>query len=115
MIIKIKKIKTSFEKFCEAFTACGLSMVGGDVTALTLHHAVVASKTGALTALAFFVASFIPWNHKYLPLFLTGAFVAIADIIVHPTHYGPEFTEALITGAVAMTIAYAFDKMRKKA
>ena len=111
----LDKLKVCFEKFCEAFTACGLAMVGGDITVLSLYHAGVASKTGALTALAFFVASFIPWNHKYLPLFLTGVFVAIADILVHPTHYGSDFTEALVTGAIAMVIAYAYDRMRKKA
>ena len=35
-----------FEKFSQAWTACMLMMVQGDVTALSLYHAKVAAKTG---------------------------------------------------------------------
>lgn len=113
----MKRTKLFLEKFSEAFTACGLCMVGGDVTVLTLNHAIVASKTGFLAGLAIVLVSMFEWNKKQQEivfLWATGVLTAIADIIVHPSHYGGEFTEALITGASAMAIAFVFIKIKGK-
>jgi len=109
-----KYVITFLEKFGQAFTACLLAMVQGDITVLTLKHAMVAGKTGALTGVAFILASLFKFTSRYFLIFLTGLLTAIADYITHPTHYGPAFMEAVVTGAVAMLIAYAYEHFYKR-
>ena len=110
----LKRIKLLSEKFAEAWTACMICMVQGDVTALTLSHALTASKTGTITGVAMVVASFLPWNNKWIGIFLTGFFTMIADIIVHPTHFGLGWSEAVVTGFGAMMLAVMFERIFKK-
>jgi hypothetical protein len=102
------------EKFLQAWTACMAMMVQGDLSVLTLHHAFTAGKTGTLTGIAFVIASFLPWDNKWLGIFFTGLFTAIADIIIHPTHFGPELLEAACTGFAAMLIAILYSFNYKK-
>jgi hypothetical protein len=109
---RINSVKFYIEKFLQAFTACGLSMVQGDISVLTLKHILVASKTGSLTVIAFYITSLINWryNSKILPIYLLGLFTVISDLIVHPTHFGPAYAEALVTGAVAMLICFIYER-----
>ncbi len=107
------KLQIWATKFSEAFTACGLAMVQGDITILSLGHVGVASKVGFITGLACVIASFIKWNYKYLSLFLTGLFTMIADYLIHHSHYSGQYTEAILTGFCAMFIAYLFEKQYK--
>ena len=94
------------EKFCEAWTACLLTMVQGDVGALTFHHALVATKTGIIMALSFCIAlAFTKKQTTYLDVLLTGVLTAVADLLVHPTHFGGATTEALVTGLGAAALA----------
>ena len=109
-----KRLKLAVEKFGEAWTACMLCMVQGDLSVLTLSHVFTASKTGILTGIAIVVASFLPWTNKWIGIFLTGLFTMIADIIVHPAHFGPEWAEAACTGFGAMLLAILFEKLFKK-
>ena len=113
----INRLKLASEKFSEAFVACGLSMVQGDISVLTLNHVFVASRVGVITAIAIFLATFFPWeekNRNILFLYLTGLFTMFADFIVHPTHFGPEWMEAVVTGLGAMIIALFFSKFIAK-
>ena len=88
-----------------------LCMVQGDVTVLTMAHAVTASKTGILTGIAFIIAKTIPWTSKLWPIYLTGLLTAVADYIIHPGHFGAEGVEAITTGAVAMAIALLYQRI----
>ena len=106
-----EKIQLLIRKFTEAWTACMVCMVQGDLSVLTLSHAFIASKTGLLTGIAIVVASFLPWTNKWIGIFLTGLFTMIADIIVHPTHFGLEWTEAVVTGFGAMLLALLFNRV----
>ena len=105
------RIKIIAEKFGESWTACMVFMVQGDLSALTLGHAITASKTGILTGLAMFAASFLPWNNKWLGIFLTGLFTAIADALIHADHFPAEH---LVTGLGAMLLAILYDRIIKK-
>ena len=87
-------------------------MVQMDVTALTLGHFQVAAQTGALTAIAYYVTLMLGIRFPYMPVFLTGLFTAVADIIVHPTHFGPEWMEALVTGLGAMFLAFVYERVK---
>lgn len=104
-------IKTFVEKFGQSWSACMLVMVQGDVSVLTLSHAVTASKTGTLTGIAFVIAQTVPWTSKLLPIYLTGLLTAVADYIVHPGMFGAEGVEAITTGAVAMAIAVLYQRI----
>jgi hypothetical protein len=106
-----EKLKLVTEKFSESWAACMCMMVQGDLSVLTLNHALTASKVGILTGVAMLVASFLPWNNKWLGIFLTGAFTALADSLVHMAMFP---YESLATGAGAMLLAIVFEKTFKK-
>ena len=101
------KVKLWAAKFSEAWAACMICMVQGDVTVLTINHAVTASKTGALAGLGCVGASFLSSKrNKTTDALLTGAVTIAADFAIHPTHFGPQLTEAALTGAVAACLCY---------
>lgn len=96
------------EKFSQAWIACMVCMVQGDLTVLTIEHAITASKTG--TCAGFAVALCYVCNIKS-PVWLiwyTGLFTAVADFLIHPTHFGPEMMEAVVTGCGAAALAWAY-------
>jgi len=100
------RIKLWTEKFLEAWTACALVMVQGDLTVFSLSHAVIAAKTGTLTGIAFVLTSFITRiNNKWGNAAVTGILTAMADIVIHPTHFGLWWTEAVVTGVGAGILA----------
>ena len=98
-------------KFSEAWIACAVCMVQGDLSVFSLGHAITASKTGACTALAIVVANQLgcvktPW----MAIWLTGVFTAIADALLHADHFTAEH---IITGLGAGILAYIFSKVLK--
>jgi hypothetical protein len=100
-------VKIWSEKFGEAWTACMLCMVQGDVTVLTLGHALTASKTGALTGAGCVLASFVyRTRNKVTDALMTGVVTSAADIMVHPTQFGAPLTEAIVTGLSAAALCY---------
>jgi len=107
------KIKLFGEKFGEAFTACGVVMVQGDLSVLSLKHAMIAAETGLAAGIAVVVGSY--WeriNTKWGLIWLTGVATASVDIMVHPTHFGPEWAEAAVTGAGAGLLAWGVSRIR---
>ena len=90
-------------KFCQAWLACILAMNGG----ISLYHATVAAKTGGVSAIGVFATSFLPsayQNWKSNLVFTFGT-TFVGDILVVPTHYGPVWMEALLTGLLASAFA----------
>jgi hypothetical protein len=108
----IERLKVLVEKFSESWAACMCMMVQADLSALTLNHALTASKVGILTGVAMLVASFLPWKNKWLGIFLTGLFTALADSIIHMAMFP---YEAIATGVGAMVLAILFEKIFKRA
>lgn len=104
-------IQIWFRKFTEAWSACMMVMVQGDLGVLTLSHALTASKTGSLAGTAYVLASYLPFKSTLPAVYLTGLFTMVSDIMVHPTHFGPAWMEALVTGVVAAALCLAFDKL----
>ena len=108
-------IKHCPEKFSESWLACLLTMVQGDITALTIKHAFVASKTGLIMATAYlFSRLFANRQSVYLDILLTGVLTALADLIVHPTHFGPFYAEAVATGIGAAFLAAVLHLITQK-
>jgi len=112
----MKRLKLWWQKFGEAWTACSLAMVQGDLTVFTVSHALTAAKTGVGAATAILLASLFgsKWMQGYRLVWLTGLLTAIVDILVHPTHFGPHWMEAVCTGIGAMILAFIFEKLFRK-
>lgn len=107
----MNKLKLWAQKFSEAWTACMLCMVQGDLTVLTLNHALTASKTGSIAGIAFVITTtFASINNKWANLWLTGLLTMLADIVAHPTHFGPQWAEAACTGLGAAMLCYLLER-----
>ena len=100
------------EKFIMAWTACMICMVQGDLTVLSWSHAITASKTGALSGLAYGLVAFTGKDPKttLFAAWLTGTLTMGADLIAHPTHFGPEWMEAFCTGLGAAALLYIWER-----
>ena len=109
-------MRVILDKFLQAWSACMLCMVQGDLTVLTLSHALTASKTGLLTGLAFWITSFLDGNSgsTWKAAWLTGVLTMAADIVVHPTHFGDQWVEAFCTGLGAAGICFVWERLRGK-
>ena len=105
MLSKLRK--TFVEKTTEAWTACMFMMVQGNLFAITYKHAITAGKTAVIAAIATTATlTLFKEDNKWFNVWITGALTSIADIIVHPTHFGSEWTEALATGFGAAMLAW---------
>lgn len=83
----------------EAWTACALCMVQGDLGVFTINHAITAAKTGGASATALvIIIMIVKVPNKWILAWLTGVIVALADILIHPTHFGDVWMEAAGTG-----------------
>lgn len=118
MIDKRYVIEEACEKFSQTWIACAVAMVQGDLSVLTVKHALIAAKTGIISA--FFIgliAVVFGRVNKWVMIWALGAATMVADLIIHPTHFGPVWMEALVTsiGAMALAIAFDFAIKRKRA
>lgn len=110
-----KKLRLLAEKFSEAWTACLLCMVQGDLTTLTLNHAYTASKTGLIAGIAIVLASY--WkrvNNELGIIWLTGIITMLVDKLIHSSHFGGEWTEAICTGIGAALLAWMLNRYKQR-
>lgn len=105
---KMVKLKLFWRRFTEAWTSCLLCMVQGDLTVLSVNHAITASKTGFTAALAYVALSYSAKfsGSKIAAVWLISVCTMLADFFIHPTHFGPEMAEAVLTGLGAGLLAY---------
>ena len=114
-----EKWEIFYQKVGEVTPACLLMMVQGNVAAITIGHFIKAFTTGGTTALAMIALSFISTNkdfykNKYLLAGLTGFVTMVVDLMVHPSHFGGESTEAIATGLAAGVLCLIMSKFWKK-
>jgi len=103
------------EKFSQTWMACAMAMVQGDLSVLTVRHALIAAKTGTLSALIVGLIAFIFGRvNRWVMVWALGAATMAADLFVHPTHFGPSWMEAAVTSVGAMALAVAFDFFVKR-
>ena len=102
------KITPVIEYIAESTTACLVTMVQGNILALTLSHLIIASQTGviagAIAAIALFVSR---TGTRWLVSAVLGAVTAMVDFFVHPGMFGTVATEAIVTGIAAGALSYA--------
>ena len=113
------KLKIFFSKVSEATPSCLLTMVQGNVAAITIDHWVKAIQVGAITGalavgLSFFGNEELK-NNKYVLAGLTGFLTAIADFVSHPSHFGGQSSEAIITGIGAGLLCLALSRVKSNA
>lgn len=102
------------DRFAQAFSACMIAMTQGDVGVIALSHFIKAGKVGLITAVACVIASFIPRHTRWVGIWLTGVFTAVADYWVHPSMMPGALTECLVTGAGALVLAILWDRYQSR-
>ena len=107
----ITRAKLALMKFSQAWVACLIAMGGG----VSLYHMTVAAKTGFVSSCGVMVTSYLPEAYRTPRSNIVFTFFTtfIGDIIVVPTHYGPVWAEAVVTGGIASLFAYLFIVVRR--
>ena len=107
-----KKYVLYSQRMFGTFLACMFWMVQGDIRLLTTQHWLVGLKTAFFSSTALLIISFtdlqILLKTRYRSIFTTACVVAISDHFVHPSHFGSEYTEAIVTGLTAASIVTMF-------
>ena len=112
-----QKMKTFLTPFCEATPACLLVMVQGNIWLATIGHLQKAVETGLITGVGVLILSLFThrwFGNKYVVAGITGGMCFIADLLVHPTHFGSFTTEAAVTAAITMIISLVMNFIGKK-
>lgn len=82
-----------------AWVSCMTLMVEGNMPALTLKHAYIAGKTSLAFIMVYLAATTfrkdLDANTESVLLALS---VAAVDWLIHPTHFGPWWAEAVLGG-----------------
>jgi hypothetical protein len=102
-----RKLATYAENMCESGIACLLTMVQGDVLALTASHWLVASQTGMLAgAVAATTLIAAKLRRPWVISLVLGVATTAVDALVHSTHFVLEsLAEAAVTGVGAFVLA----------
>lgn len=113
----IQKIKIFLTPFCEATPACLLVMVQGNIWLATLDHLQKALETGFITGAGVLILSLFThrwFYNKYAVAGITGGMCFIADLLIHPTHFGSYTTEAILTGMLTAVISLVVNYVGKR-
>ena len=112
-----EKFHILWRRIVEATSSCLIMMTQGNVLAITIGHWLTALKTGFLTGImAVAVAIFgnqKMQDNKFVIAGVTGFLTAIADLVVHPSHFGGPNTEAIVTGIGAGLLCLALSQIGK--
>jgi hypothetical protein len=102
----MKDLPECIERAGEVWVSCMLLMVQGQVLELTTSHAITAAKVSTGVVLTYFVAKKLLGIKKFWKtIVLLAAITAAIDFLVHPTHFGEAWTEAVVTGIGASLFA----------
>jgi hypothetical protein len=97
-----EKSKSLIEGVSESTAACLITMVQGNILALTLGHLFVALQTGVIAgSLALAVTVLARINNKWMMPIVLGLLTMLVDFYVHPGMFGSVATEAIVTGLAA--------------
>jgi len=103
-----ERIAPFLENIAESTTACLVTMVQGNLLALTLGHWLIASQTGivagALASVAILVAR---TTRRWVISVVLGLVTGVVDFLVHPGMFGPVVLEAAVTGLGAAILSFS--------
>ena len=104
-----KRITPLIEYASESATACLVTMVQGNILALTVTHLVTASQTGivagVIASLAIVAAR---TRRRWIISAVLGIATGFVDYFMHPGMFGSGATEAVVTGSGAALLSYFF-------
>lgn len=101
------KVRPFVEYVAESTTACLVTMVQGNMLALTVSHLVIASQTGVIAGLLAGAGLLIAkTDSRWLVSLVLGVVTAVVDYFVHPGMFGPVALEAIVTGVAAGVLSY---------
>lgn len=107
MTTESKKVATFVEYIAESSTACLVTMVQGNMLAITVSHLVIASQTGVIAGVLAAGGLIIAKTDKrWIVSLVLGVVTAVVDYFVHPGMFGPVALEALVTGVAAGLLSY---------
>ena len=92
-----------------------VAMTQGDLSVVSWSHVVTAYYTGIRAAIAYSVCCLLLKKvNAFRSAVLIGFFTFVSDLVTHPTHFGPMWLEALVTGCGAITISLLVDSFRSR-
>ena len=97
--------------------SCMVNMVSGHILLMSLKHFIIASKVGIVCAAGFGITSLFTSKLIQNKFFLAGyvfTATAIIDYFTHPSHFGNEYTEAIVTGLTAAIISLIVSVLMEK-
>ena len=95
------------EYFSESTVACMVTMMQGNVLAMTASHLLIASQTGVIAAAIASVGIIITKTRKrWIISAALGVVTAVVDYYVHPGMFGSAATEAIVTGVAAGVLSF---------
>jgi len=102
-----KKIAPLIEYVAESSTACLVTMVQGNLLALTMGHLLIASQTGVVAGSIAATTIFLSRSDKrWIVALVLGLVTGIVDFFMHPQMFGSAGTEAVVTGVGAAVMSY---------
>ena len=102
-----RKLSPFLENIAESTTACLVTMVQGNLLALSLTHWVIASRTGLIAGTVASAAILIARTRsRWVISAVLGAATTVVDYLVHPGQFGPIVMEAVVTGVGAALLSY---------
>jgi hypothetical protein len=102
-----KKTAPLVEYISESTIACLVTMVQGNLLALTMGHLLIASQTGIIAgAIATIGIVAAKANQRWKISVILGIATAVVDYYVHPGMFGTAVTEAIVTGIGAAVLSY---------
>lgn len=99
------------ENVTESATACMITMLQGNLLAMTLGHWIIASRTGVLSGtLATAALMLTGGRRRWLVALMLTLATFLADYLSHPSNFGGAATEAIVTALAAGTISLLVGK-----
>jgi hypothetical protein len=102
------------QRMLSSFLACMFWMVQGDLRLLKLAHWHKGLQTAFVSSSVLLIIYIIKpnnlFNGRYAKALLNALVVMTVDRFIHPSHFGGEFGEAIVTGitAACLTIMIGF-------
>ncbi len=95
-------IRNLVKNMTESATACLVTMVQGNVLELGVGHWVVACQTGIFAGILTTIALYIHGSkNRWVAAGCLGLATAVVDYLVHPSGFGPDLAEPMVTGMAA--------------
>jgi len=102
-----RKVAPFVENIAESTTACLVTMVQGNLLALSLTHWMIASRTGVIAGVIASVALLLARaQRRWVVSAVLGIVTAVVHYLVHPGRFGPAAMEAVVTGLGAALLSY---------